>query len=168
MVYIMIGFVLVVAIGLALCRFVRWRDVGLLALFGLALALIFTANEGQQRDGPDNEVIINGTGRLVSRVIPVAEFGEIETDLAISLDVRQGDQYRVVFTADDTLIDYLQVMQEGTSLTLDLDSRFAYELLGVTMRAEITVPEPSRLRLDVSSRTAVSGLQSLAQLEAEG
>lgn len=133
----------------------------------MLLVVVLAACGGEQQKGPDNEVIIHGSGVLVSKEVSTTPFDQVETALAIGLDIRQGDEYGVVLTADDNFIDFLQVVQEGNRLTLDLDPRFAYEIFGVTMRVEITAPAVTHLRLAGSSWAALHGLQYQQPFEAE-
>ncbi len=109
-----------------------------------------------------NARAIAGSGKLVTREMDLKGFSRIDAGAAFVLDVTHGDGYAVTVTADDNLIDRLDVSVSGDTLHIRL--RPGLSLHSVTMRAKVTLPLLRGLALSGASRATVAGLQSSEDL----
>jgi hypothetical protein len=132
-----------------------------------AILIILTASCSQiERDAQNNEINLTGSGNLVSREIGSLDFDQVEGNLNFDLTIRQGTESKVVLTSDDNFIDFIQVEQAGSSISFGFTPGHAYDISGVTLRAEITVPTLSRLDLNSSSHAQFVEYESGQPFEA--
>ena len=134
----------------------------------LTLIFILLASCTQlDRVPQNNEVKITGSGALVSKEIDISDFDQVEAGLYFDLTIHQGENSRVILTSDDNFIEYLQVEQTGNSITLGFKPGHAYDTSEVTLRAEVTIPELSKLEMNGSSHAHIEGYRSQQPLEVE-
>lgn len=123
---------------------------------GLSL-LIITAC-GQVTQPPRwEDVTVHGSGNLVSQARSITGFDRIEAGLYFNLTVQQGDEFEVVFIADDNWVDYLAAELDGTTLRLGLKDGYAYNFYNTTMQVEITMPKLAGLTLGEFSQAHIKG-----------
>ena len=72
-----------------------------------------------------------------------------------------GDSFTVTITADDNLLEYLEVELQGSTLVLGLRN---ISVEGATLKAAITMPALERLRLSGASDVTLSGFRSTGAL----
>lgn len=118
------------------------------------------------RDRQDNEININGSGNLVSREVIVSNVDQVEVGLNFDLTFRQGPETRLVLTSDDNFIDFIDVEQMGSEIRFGFKPGHAYDISGVSLQAEVTLPHLSRLDLNGSSHAHMEGYQSDQDFEA--
>jgi hypothetical protein len=136
--------------------------------FVLLVALFSITSCAQVRRAPrNNDLSIVGSGNVVSQTRPLSDFDTLEAGLSFGLSVRQGDEFSVVFVADDNLVDYLVADKNGTTLSFGLKDGYAYNISNVTMRVEVTMPELAELSLNGSSHATLDGFKSMERFEAE-
>lgn len=112
------------------------------------------------KDRQDNEINIIGSGNLVSREVIVTTFDQLEVGLHFDLTFRQGPVTSVVLTSDDNFIDFIEVEQSGSEISFGFRPGHAYDISGVTLQADVTLPHLSRLNLNGSSHAHIKGYQS--------
>ncbi|NIS80634.1 MAG: hypothetical protein GTO14_10605 [Anaerolineales bacterium] len=135
----------------------------ILALFVLTI----TGCTQVKRATQQNNVNIVGSGDIVSQSRPLSGFNRLEAGLVFDLAVRQGDEFSVVFVADDNWVDYLSARVDGTTLVFDYKDGYAYNVSNVTTRVEVTMPELAGLSLGESSRAYIEGFETTGTFEAE-
>lgn len=91
-----------------------------------------------------------------------ADFTNINASSAFTISVSRSDSYSVSITANENLLDYLDVRQVGKTLYIGL-KRASYT--NISHEATITLPQLLRLGLSSASKGSVSGFSSLSQLE---
>ncbi len=134
----------------------------------LIVLLILVAGCSQiDRGASINALTITGSGNIVSREVAISGFEQVETGLTFDLTIRQGEHFSVVLSSDDNFVDYLQVEQAGKNISLGFLPGYAYDIHGVTLRAEITMPELVRLSLSGSSHATLEGFTAARDLEFE-
>lgn len=119
----------------------------------LLIALLAAGCSTAHQAGQNNNLSVTGSGNLVSRQFDLTGFDRVETGLAFGLTIRHGDRFNVTLTADDNFIDYILVEQVGATLYLGYKPGYAYDVRGVTMHLEVTMPELTGLTLGESSHT---------------
>jgi len=136
----------------------------------LVLIVLVTLSMGcsqVKRVPQNNEVTLVGSRNLVSREVPLTDFDRIEAGIYFDLTIRQGKDFRVVLFVDDNFIDYIQVEKLGTTLSFGFKSGHAYDISGVTLRAEVTMPDLAGLVLSGSSHATVQDFKSTGNLDVE-
>jgi hypothetical protein len=116
---------------------------------------------------PDNSISIVGSGNLVSREEDIAGFDRIDVSQAFQIDIRQGEEYSVIVRVDDNVVEYLQVVKEGNTLVIDLDSSLSsgYSFTNVTMEAEVTMPSLTGVDASGACDVTVTGFASSESLD---
>jgi hypothetical protein len=135
--------------------------IGLLVI--MALLAVGCSHEQQAT----NDITVTGSGTLVSREITLNPFDTVEAGLHFDLRVRQGETYAVVVTSDDNFIDFIDVDQDETKISLGLRPEYAYNFYSTTLRAEVTMPEVAGLYLNGSSHAELDNLKDVENFTAE-
>ena len=103
-----------------------------------------------------------GSGNLETEVYAFADFNEVEIISAFEFEIEQSSSYSINITADDNIMEYVQVSQDGQTLKIGL--RTGTWLGLVTLRASVTMPQLSDLDVSGASRGTVSGFSSTEDL----
>ena len=116
---------------------------------------------------------IRGSGDLKTQEYGLADFSGLEIGNAFVVTVTQSgtaksDTYSVTITADDNILDLIDVEKIGQTLIIDLDS--TTRVSDVTLRANITMPALGALKASGATRATISGFSSkdALALEASG
>jgi hypothetical protein len=104
-----------------------------------------------------------GSGNLETEAYAFSDFTEIEIGSAFEFEIQQSSSYNISITADDNVMDYVQVSQVGQTLKIGL-GRFGPIGL-VTLRASVAMPELLDLTVSGASRGTVSGFSSTEDLD---
>ena len=104
-----------------------------------------------------------GSGDLETRIMGFSDFNRVEAGPAFRIEIARSESYSVSITADDNLIDEIEVSRSGEALVLGLTSGTH----GFTaLRAEITMPELYGLELDAATSCTVEGFESSHDFDA--
>ena len=95
-----------------------------------------------------------GSGRGVTRDMPLSNFTAIDASSAFQLDVKQGDGYAVSVTADDNLWDQVEARVDGQTLHLGLKPG---TYTNAHLRASITMPALAGVTLSGASHATLAG-----------
>jgi hypothetical protein len=104
-----------------------------------------------------------GSGNLETEAYAFSDFTEIEIGSAFEFEIQQSSSYNISITADDNVMDYVQVSQVGQTLKIGL-GRFGPIGL-VTLRASVAMPELLDLTVSGASRGTVSGFSSTEDVD---
>jgi len=110
------------------------------------------------------QVTITGSGNVVTQEEAITGFDKVDISQSFSVDITQGDSFRVVIRVDDNLVEHLDVGKRGSTLKIGLKPNRAYTIVNATMEAEVTMPELVGLDLSGSSDANVSGFESSKSL----
>ncbi len=106
-----------------------------------------------------------GSGDIVTSEESFTGFDELDLSDGFKVEVRQADSFRVVIRIDDNLERYVQVAQRGGTLQIGLKTIRPISLVGVTLEADVTMPELTGLKLSSGSHCTASGLESTKGLD---
>ena len=98
--------------------------------------------------------VLIGSGNLETEEYAFANFIRVEISSAFQFEIKQSSSYSINVTADDNLIDYVQVSQDGETLKIRLGAAPSFRL--VTLRASVTMPRLNGLTVSGASRGTVS------------
>ena len=104
-----------------------------------------------------------GSGNLETEAYAFTNFTEVEISSAFEFEIKQSSSYSINVTADDNVIDYVQVSQDGQTLKIGL-GRVIW-LGPVTLKALVTMPQLSGLDVSGASRGTVSDFSSTEDLD---
>ena len=138
-----------------------------LSILILIVAAVLTAGCAGDKQVSDNRVTIVGSGKMVSREVAANGFDRLEINFAFDVTIRQGDEFKVTATIDDSLAEYLHLVTEGDTLLIGLKPGFAYDIPAATMRAEVVMPKLTGLALNGSSRATLVDVEATAGFAAE-
>ena len=141
---------------------------GKLSTLGLGLALIVplagcTLPEVISR----GMTSITGSGNVVTQEETISGFDKVDVSQAFQVDISQGEAFSVVIRIDDNLVQYLEVLKQGSTLKIGLKPGRLYNIRKATMEAEVTMPELSGLELSGASQGAITGFKSSKTLNVD-
>jgi hypothetical protein len=104
-----------------------------------------------------------GSGSLQTEGYAFADFTEVEIGSAFEFEMKQSSSYSINITADDNVIDHVQVSKDGQILKIRLER---VSILGpVTLRASVAMPQLHGLTASGASHGTVSGFSSTEDLD---
>jgi len=104
-----------------------------------------------------------GSGNLETEQYAFTNFTEVEIGSAFEFEIKQSSSYSINVTADDNVMDYVQVSKDGQTLTIRL--RRFISIGPVTLRASVTLPQLHGLTASGASRGTVSNFSSNEDLD---
>lgn len=136
---------------------------GVQCLLGVLAAVLMVGCSGYSQASPlPGPIGITGSGQLVTRDLSLIGFTGVEARSAFKVDVFQSESYQVSVTADDNIIDRVEVGVTGGRLTLAMSSG---SYLNSTYRASIGMPSLRSLDLSEATTATISGFMSADNLE---
>lgn len=115
--------------------------------------------DGERRD-------IRGSGKIVTKEIKAADFTTVAVGSVFSATITQGDAFRVTITADDNLFPYIKAEKKDSEFRVSLDGKDK-SFHNTTLKATITMPRISGLKVSGASQTAIKGFKNLKSFRAE-
>jgi hypothetical protein len=107
-------------------------------------------------------VALVGSGNLETKEYAFTDFTEVDIGWTFEFEVRQSSSYTISITADDNVMDYVEVSKKGQALRIRLERA---SLIGpVTLRASVTMPGLLGLTASGASHGTVSGFASTEDL----
>jgi len=107
--------------------------------------------------------VLIGSGNLETEAYAFTNFTEVEIGSVFDFEIKQSSSYSINVTADDNVMDYVQVSQDGQTLKIRLGR---VSILGpVTLRALVTMPQLHGLTASGASRGTVSDFSSSEDLD---
>lgn len=143
-----------------------YKVIAICMVVAVGIVILAAGSSHDKGAAQNNRVSLTGSGNIVARELALTGFDRLEAGLTFDLLVRQGEAFQVLIFADDNFVDFIQVDQTGTTLTFGLKPGYAYDITGMTMRAEVTMPVLARLQLDSSSHAKLDGFVNQGQLGA--
>jgi len=104
-----------------------------------------------------------GSGHLKTVNYAYANFTRVEISSAFEFEVRQSSSYSINVTADDNVINHVQVSKDGQTLEIGLE-RVSF-LRSVTLRVSVTMPDLRGLTVSGASRGTISDFSSTEDLD---
>jgi len=103
--------------------------------------------------------VLTGSGNLETEEYAFANFTRVEVSSAFVFEIKQSGSYGINVTADDNVIDYVQVTQDGQTLKISVGGAPRSFRL-VTLKVSVTMPELSRLAVSGACSGTVSNFNS--------
>jgi hypothetical protein len=102
--------------------------------------------------------VLIGSRNLEIKEYSFTNFTRIEISSAFEFEIKQSSSYSINVTADDNVIDYVQVSQDGQTLRIRLATVPSLRL--VTLRTAVNIPQLHDLMVSGASRGTVSDFSS--------
>ena len=99
-----------------------------------------------------------GSGNLETEEYTFANFTKVEISTAFEFEIQQSSSYNISVTADDNVMDYVQVSKDGQTLKIGLGTVPWFGPL--TLRASVTMPQLDGLTVSGASRGDVYDFSS--------
>jgi hypothetical protein len=119
-----------------------------------------------------------GSGNLETEEHAFTDFTAVEIDSAFDFEIKQSSSYSINVTADDNVIDYVQVSKDGQTLkiglktglhigsvTLKIGFGIFPRLESLTLKASVTMPLLHELTASGASHGTVSDFSSTDDLD---
>ncbi len=103
-------------------------------------------------------MIERGSGNLVSETYVQSDFSSVEAANGFEVSLTRSSDFSVEITADDNIIDLVEVSRIGDSLRVRLQPGYIYS--AVTLRAAIGMPDLRGLSLSGGSQADITGFDS--------
>jgi hypothetical protein len=101
-----------------------------------------------------------GSGNVVTEEFDLSGFDRVEVSNAFDVQIRQGDDFSVTARVDDSVVEYLEIVQQGDTLRIGLKPH-TYTMVNVeTLEAEVTMPELRGLEVSGAGIVSLAGFQS--------
>jgi hypothetical protein len=97
---------------------------------------------------------IGGSGRIVTKAIPVSSFSNLQVGSSFEVNVSFGDQEALTLHIDDNLTDHVDAGVSGGSLHIGLKPRTSVH--DVTLKADVTARSLTSIELSGASRVHLS------------
>ena len=104
---------------------------------------------------------VPGSGNVISQIKPLEGFTRLNIGNAFHVEIKESPQFSVSLSADDNVINLVEVEKEGDTLRIGIETGDYRE---VTLRARITMPELLGVMLTGSSRATLEGFSSANDL----
>jgi Putative auto-transporter adhesin, head GIN domain len=99
-----------------------------------------------------------GSGNLTTQEEHLADFTAVTVSSGFRFAITQSSSYEITVTVDDNLVDYIQVIKTGT--TLSVGFKLGYSVQSASPKVEITMPDLSRLELSGGAKGSATGFTS--------
>jgi hypothetical protein len=103
----------------------------------------------------DGRASITGSGKIVSKEIPVSSFSGLEVANTFDVTVSLGEQEKLTLRVDDNLVDHVDVGVSGGTLRIGLKP--GTSVRRATLQASVTTKGLSDIGLSGASNVRVSG-----------
>jgi hypothetical protein len=104
-----------------------------------------------------------GSGNLETEDYAFSSFTRVEISSAFQFEIEQSNSYNISVTADDNVMDYVQVSKDGQTLKIGL--RGVIWFGPVTLRASVTMPELRGLTVSGASHGDIYDFSSTEDVD---
>jgi hypothetical protein len=104
-----------------------------------------------------------GSGNLETEEYTFADFTRVEISTAFEFEIQQSSSYNISVTADDNVMDYVEVSKVGQTLKIGLGTGTWFG--PKTLRASVTMPQLNGLTVSGASRGDVYDFSSAEDVD---
>lgn len=130
---------------------------------GVIIAVVFSSIFGFSNLFPFGGGI-TGSGNIISREFDYTDFSVVDAGYGFNVKIVQDEDYSILVSFDDNVLEYLEVSVSGDTLTVGLEPG-SYRLLSLDV--VISMPSLDGLMLSGGSNGDVSGFSSLQGISLE-
>jgi hypothetical protein len=123
----------------------------------VAASALLSACGGLGAAATVEESYITGSGKMVTRDFDLKDFTGLKIGSSFKVDVVRSDKFAVRVTADDNVINLVEVSEQGETLNIQMQSG-AYR--DVNYSAVVEMPSLNELTIKEASNCTLSGFES--------
>jgi hypothetical protein len=101
---------------------------------------------------------VTGSGKLITEEKDFSNFGAVNAEKGFNVEITQSTSYSIRITADENVINKIQVTKTGNTLNIGLKPG---DYISLTLKAKITMPDLDELELSGGSHGKVEGFYNL-------
>jgi eukaryotic-like serine/threonine-protein kinase len=109
-----------------------------------------------EQSRPDELIV--GSGKPASQSWDIADFTKVQVRSTFQAEITKGPRFKVTTTADDNILDKVQVTKDGSTLKISL-AKGNYSTK-TSFKAEITMPALAGLSVGGASTGTIKGFES--------
>jgi len=98
--------------------------------------------------------VVKGSGNVIQKSFDLSGFTRVEIGSAFIGDVKQGDDWSVVVSADDNIMERISITVEERTLRVRL---YGFRLNATRLRVDVTMPAIEALAVGGASRVTIGG-----------
>jgi len=110
---------------------------------------------------------IIGSGTVVTQDYDLDGFDQVEVQDGFQAEISAGDTFAVRLEVDQNLVDHVDVLKVGSTLTIRLKPLSSYSLVNVTRRAKVSMPRLLGIESSGGSQVEIHGFRSNEDLSTE-
>jgi len=103
---------------------------------------------------------ISGSGDLTTKTFEYTGFTGINVQNGLEVDLTQSDSYSVKVTADDNIMEYIEISAPWQGYTLEIKAKANTVFHNATALVEIEMPELNNVELSGGSSANITGFTS--------
>ncbi|MFC1861274.1 head GIN domain-containing protein [Chloroflexota bacterium] len=107
--------------------------------------------------------VLTGSGDLKVEEYAFSDFNRVEVSSAFEFEIIRSNSYGISITADDNVIEKVQVTKEGDTLKIGLKT--TPRLGSLTLKAVVNMPYLRGLAISGASRGTISGFSSANDMD---
>ena len=133
-------------------------------MLAAVVALFYTTLVVAQGDEREKKNIV-GSGKIITKEVPVKSFDELSADGLFNLVLIQGDKEGVKIEADDNLMDFFEVTNEGSRLQIRMkDKDVSFDTKEKSLKVYVSFRKLKTLDLKMVGNTSAEGQLSFDNL----
>ena len=105
---------------------------------------------------------LEGSGNVITKEEDFKGVTSVVVENSFEVQIVKSDSFSTVITADDNVMDHVQVSKSGETLRIRLDRG---GISNATLEANVTLPNLRKLRLTGATKGTVSGFKSSDDLD---
>jgi Putative auto-transporter adhesin, head GIN domain len=99
--------------------------------------------------------VVVGSGNLRTQEENLTGFAIVNVGSGFKVQVTHASSYEILITADDNVLEYVQVAKTGNTLSIGLQPGLSFRI--TTLRAEITMPDLREVQFSGGTNGTASG-----------
>jgi hypothetical protein len=116
--------------------------------------------QGELGPSSENAIHIESSDVIVKTEYQLSGFSEIEVGDFFDVEIRQGETYRVIVEADETITSYHDIVVRGKTLHIGLNPNYTYNIESARQRVEVTLPALTHIRISNHSTSTLEGFEA--------
>jgi uncharacterized protein YpmB len=101
---------------------------------------------------------VTGSGDLITQQKDFSGFSAIDVSSGFEVEISQSSFYSISVTADDNIIEYIQISKTDNTLKVRLQAGISYQ--SITLQIEIEMPELNNIELSGGSQGTINDFAS--------
>lgn len=135
----------------------KWARIGLVVALCAAAIMLASCSVFGYR-------VATGSGRVVTKDMGFTNFDRVEVSSSFTVNIARSDSFKVAISIDDNLVDFLDVRQQGQTVSIGLKPG-TYD--NADLKADITMPTLRGVELSGASVGRVAGFESADNVDIE-